>query len=89
MKRYAAVIISMTLALAATGLVSGIDSATTATETDSSVNNNEWSPSVENVVTRLVQNACRTREFAQLQPEPKMLLALKAIYLLSSTCNRS
>ena len=56
MKRYAAVIISMTLALAATGLVSGIDSATTSTETDSSVNNNEWSPSVENVVTRLVQN---------------------------------
>ena len=56
MKRYAAVIISMTLALAATGLVSGIDSATTATETDSSVNNNEWSPSVENGVTRLVQN---------------------------------
>ncbi len=56
MKRYAAVIISMTLALAATGLVSGIDSVTTATETDSSVNNNEWSPSVENVVTRLVQN---------------------------------
>ena len=56
MKRYAAVIISMTLALAATGLVSGIDSATTATETDSSVNNNEWSPSVENVVTRLGQN---------------------------------
>ena len=41
MKRYAAVIISMTLALAATGLVSGIDSATTATETDSSINNNE------------------------------------------------
>tara|TARA_Y100000590_G_C15556796_1_gene953144 strand:+ start:820 stop:1023 length:204 start_codon:yes stop_codon:yes gene_type:complete len=55
MKRYAAVIISMTLALAATGLVSGIDSATTAIEIDSSVNN-EWPQSVENVVTRLVQN---------------------------------
>tara|TARA_B100001250_G_C19215505_1_gene535544 strand:- start:206 stop:412 length:207 start_codon:yes stop_codon:yes gene_type:complete len=56
MRRYAAVIISITLALAATGLVSGIDSATTAPETDPSVNAQEWSPSVENVVTRLVQN---------------------------------
>ena len=56
MKRYAGVIISITLALAATGLVSGIDSATTAPEINSSVSNNEWSPSVENVVTRLVQN---------------------------------
>ena len=56
MRRYAAVIISITLALAATGLVSGIDSAATAPETDSSVNAQEWSPSVENVVTRLVQN---------------------------------
>ena len=56
MRRYAAVIISITLALAATGLVSGIDSATTAPETGPSVNAQEWSPSVENVVTRLVQN---------------------------------
>ena len=56
MRRYAAVIISVTLALAATGLVSGIDSATTAPETDPSVSAQEWSPSVENVVTRLVQN---------------------------------
>ena len=56
MKRYAGVIFSITLALAATGLVSGVDSATTATETDSSSNRQNWSPSVENVVTRLVQN---------------------------------
>ena len=56
MRRYAAVIISITLALAATGLVSGIDSATTAPETAPSTNAQEWSPSVENVVTRLVQN---------------------------------
>ncbi|MDP6965332.1 MAG: hypothetical protein QGI12_05315 [Acidimicrobiales bacterium] len=56
MKRYAAVIFSMTLALAATGLVSGVDSVTTAIETDSSPNGQSWSPSVENVVTRLVQN---------------------------------
>ena len=54
MKRYAAVIFSITLALAATGLVSGVDSATTAT--DSSSNSQNWSPSVENTVTRLVQN---------------------------------
>ena len=46
MRRYAAVIISITLALAATGLVSGIDSATTAPETAPSVNAQEWSPSV-------------------------------------------
>jgi hypothetical protein len=56
MKRYAAVIFSITLALAATGLVSGANSAMTATETDSSSNSENWSPSVENVVTRLVQN---------------------------------
>ena len=56
MKRYAAVIFSITLALAATGLVSGVDSATTATNSDSSFNSQNWSPSVENTVTRLVQN---------------------------------
>jgi len=56
MKRYAAVIFSMTLAVAATGLVSGVDSATTAVETGSSSNGQSWSPSVENVVSRLVQN---------------------------------
>jgi len=56
MKRYAAVIFSMTLAVAATGLVSGVDSVTTAMETDLLSNGQSWSPSVENVVTRLVQN---------------------------------
>ena len=56
MKRYAAVIFSMTLAVAATGLVSGVNSVTTAMETDSTSNGQDWSPSVENVVTRLVQN---------------------------------
>ena len=56
MKRYAAVIFSMTLAVAATGLVSGVNSVTTAMETDSISNGQDWSPSVENVVTRLVQN---------------------------------
>ena len=56
MKRYAAVIFSMTLAVAATGLVSGVNSVTTAMETDSTSNGQVWSPSVENVVTRLVQN---------------------------------
>jgi len=56
MKRYAAVIFSMTLAVAATGLVSGVDSVTTAMETDLPSNGQSWSPSVENVVTRLVQN---------------------------------
>jgi hypothetical protein len=56
MKRYAAVIFSITLALAATGLVSGVNSATTAPKVDSLSNSESWSPSVENVVTRLVQN---------------------------------
>ena len=46
----------MTLAVAATGLVSGVNSVTTAMETNSTSNVQDWSPSVENVVTRLVQN---------------------------------
>lgn len=56
MKKYAAVIFSITLALAATGLVSGANSATTAPKVESLSNGESWSPSVENVVTRLVQN---------------------------------
>jgi len=57
MKRYAAVIFSVSLALAAAGLVSGVDSVTTAPSVDSEVSDGTgWSPSVENMVTRLVQN---------------------------------
>tara|TARA_B100000029_G_scaffold37578_2_gene35338 strand:- start:17429 stop:17644 length:216 start_codon:yes stop_codon:yes gene_type:complete len=57
MKRYAAVIFSVSLALAAAGLVSGVDSVTTAPSVDSEVSDSTgWSPSVENMVTRLVQN---------------------------------
>lgn len=57
MKRYAAVIFSVSLALAAAGLVSGVDSVTTAPSVDAEVSESTgWSPSVENMVTRLVQN---------------------------------
>ena len=56
MKRYAAVIFTVTLAVAATGLVSGTNSVTTAPSVDVEADNSSWSPSVENMVTRLVQN---------------------------------
>ena len=46
MKRYAAVIFSVSLALAAAGLVSGVDSVTTAPSVDAEVSESTgWSPS--------------------------------------------
>ena len=59
MKRYTAVLMSVTLALVATGLVSGSNSVTTAPEADASatviVEDESWNISTSNYVNRLIQ----------------------------------
>ena len=55
MKRYGTVLVAMSLALAATGLVAGTESAAPAPEGGgATVVNGEWTPEVESHVARLV-----------------------------------
>ena len=55
MKRYGTVLVAMSLALAATGLVAGTDSAAPASDGGgATVVPAEWTPEVESHVARLV-----------------------------------
>ena len=54
-KRYGTVLLAMSLALAATGLVAGTESAAPASDGGgATVVNGEWTPEVESYVVRLV-----------------------------------
>jgi len=54
-KRYGTVLVAMSLALAATGLVAGTEGAAPAPEGGgTTVVNGEWTPEVESYVVRLV-----------------------------------
>ena len=55
MKRYGTVVLAMSLALAATGLVAGTESAAPASDGGgATVGTAEWTPEVESHVARLV-----------------------------------
>ena len=55
MKRYGTVVLAMSLALAATGLVAGTESAAPAADGGgATVVNGEWTPVAESYVVRLV-----------------------------------